>query len=50
MATINFSVPEAVKRDCKEGIKARNESAIIVELMRGAIGFEVSLDGLCASF
>ena len=37
MATVNFSVPEAIKRAFNETFQDRNKSAIIAELMREAI-------------
>lgn len=37
MATVNFSVPEDVKRDFNETFKGRNKSAIIADLMRRAV-------------
>ncbi len=37
MATVNFSVPEEVKRAFNETFKDQNKSAIIADLMREAI-------------
>ncbi len=37
MATINFSVPEDIKREFQETFAGENRSAIITELMRQAI-------------
>ncbi|TCT20868.1 hypothetical protein [Thiobaca trueperi] len=37
MATVNFSVPEAVKQSFNETFKDQNKSAIIAELMREAV-------------
>ncbi|MCC7279160.1 MAG: hypothetical protein IT487_12710 [Chromatiaceae bacterium] len=37
MATVNFSVPEAIKQAFNETFQGRNKSAIIAELMREAI-------------
>jgi hypothetical protein len=37
MATMNFSVPEQVKRDFQETFAGDNKSAIIADLMRRAV-------------
>lgn len=37
MATVNFSVPEEVKRAFNETFKDHNKSAIIADLMREAV-------------
>lgn len=37
MATVNFSVPEHVKKAFNETFKNRNKSAIIANLMREAV-------------
>lgn len=37
MATVNYSVPEAVKRAFNETFRGRNKSAIIAELMQRAV-------------
>jgi metal-responsive CopG/Arc/MetJ family transcriptional regulator len=37
MATVNFSVPEDVKRAFNEAFKGENKSAILTRLMRQAI-------------
>ena len=37
MATVNFSVPEDVKRAFDKTFKNRNKSAVIAELMRRAV-------------
>ena len=37
MATVNFSVPEEVKRAFNETFKDQNKSAIIADLMREAV-------------
>ena len=37
MATVNFSVPEPIKRAFNETFKDQNKSAIIAELMREAV-------------
>jgi metal-responsive CopG/Arc/MetJ family transcriptional regulator len=37
MATINFSVPEDIKREFQETFAGENRSAVITELMRQAI-------------
>lgn len=37
MATVNFSVPEAIKQSFNETFKDQNKSAIIAELMREAV-------------
>lgn len=37
MATVNFSVPEDVKKAFNRTFRGRNKSAIIAELMREAV-------------
>jgi len=37
MATVNFSVPEEIKRAFNETFKDQNKSAIIADLMREAV-------------
>lgn len=37
MATINFSVPEDLKREFQETFRDENKSAIIADLMRRAL-------------
>ncbi|MFP5405393.1 MAG: hypothetical protein ACLGHY_03300 [Gammaproteobacteria bacterium] len=37
MATVNFSVPEAIKDSFNAAFKGSNKSAIIAELMREAV-------------
>ncbi|MGQ0833365.1 MAG: hypothetical protein ACT4O5_00335 [Gammaproteobacteria bacterium] len=37
MATVNFSVPDNVKRDFDRAFQGENKSAVIADLMRGAI-------------
>jgi metal-responsive CopG/Arc/MetJ family transcriptional regulator len=37
MATVNYSVPEAVKQAFDETFKGRNKSAVIAELMQQAV-------------
>ncbi|HET9766522.1 MAG TPA: hypothetical protein VFS60_06730 [Thermoanaerobaculia bacterium] len=37
MATVNFSVPEAVKREFQETFAGENKSAIIARLMQQAV-------------
>jgi metal-responsive CopG/Arc/MetJ family transcriptional regulator len=37
MATVNFSVPEDVKKAFNEAFKDQNKSAIIADLMREAV-------------
>ena len=37
MSTVNFSVPEEVKRSFNEAFAGRNKSAIIADLMREAV-------------
>lgn len=37
MATVNFSVPDEVKREFQETFAAENKSAIIAGLMRQAV-------------
>lgn len=37
MATVNFSVPEEVKKAFNETFQGRNKSAVVAELMREAI-------------
>ena len=37
MATINFSIPDAVKREFQKTFAGENKSAIVAELMRRAI-------------
>ena len=37
MATVNFSVPDEVKKAFNETFKGRNKSAIIAEFMREAV-------------
>ena len=37
MSTVNFSVPEEVKRSFNEAFEGQNKSAIIAELMREAV-------------
>ncbi len=37
MATVNFSVPEAIKQSFNATFKGQNKSAIIAELMREAV-------------
>jgi hypothetical protein len=37
MATVNYSVPEEVKDAFNRAFAGRNKSAIITELMRGAV-------------
>ena len=37
MATINFSVPEDVKREFNEAFEGQNKSAVLTRLMRQAI-------------
>jgi metal-responsive CopG/Arc/MetJ family transcriptional regulator len=37
VATINFSVPEDVKREFNEAFKGENKSAVLTQLMRKAV-------------
>ena len=37
MATVNFSVPEDVKRAFNEAFGGQNKSAVLTRLMRGAV-------------
>jgi len=37
MATVNFSVPEHVKREFNQAFSGRNKSAVIANLMREAV-------------
>ncbi len=37
MATVNFSVPDDVKRDFNEAFAGENKSAVLTRLMRQAI-------------
>ena len=37
MATVNFSVPDEVKKAFDRAFKGRNKSAVIAELMRQAV-------------
>jgi metal-responsive CopG/Arc/MetJ family transcriptional regulator len=37
MATVNFSVPDEVKRAFNEAFSRQNKSAVIAELMREAV-------------
>ena len=37
MATVNFSVPEDVKREFNEAFKGENKSAVLTQLMRRAV-------------
>jgi metal-responsive CopG/Arc/MetJ family transcriptional regulator len=37
MATVNFSVPEEVKREFQEAFAGENKSAVIAGLMRQAV-------------
>lgn len=37
MATVDFSVPDAIKQSFNETFKDQNKSAIIAELMREAV-------------
>lgn len=37
MATVNFSVPEDVKRDFNEAFAGENKSAVLTQLMRQAV-------------
>lgn len=37
MATVNFSVPEEVKRAFNEEFEGENKSAVIADLMRDAV-------------
>ena len=37
MATVNFSVPDEVKREFQEAFAGENKSAIIASLMRQAV-------------
>jgi hypothetical protein len=37
MATVNFSVPEDVKKDFDQAFEGRNKSAVLTELMRQAV-------------
>lgn len=37
MATVNFSVPDEVKREFQETFAGENKSAIIADLMRRAV-------------
>jgi hypothetical protein len=37
MATVNFSVPDDVKADFDKAFGDQNKSAVIAELMRGAV-------------
>ncbi|HHQ43148.1 MAG TPA: hypothetical protein ENK20_12775 [Chromatiales bacterium] len=37
MATVNFSVPDEVKRDFDRTFKGENKSAVIARLMRQAV-------------
>ncbi|AFL75955.1 hypothetical protein [Thiocystis violascens] len=37
MATVNFSVPEAIKQSFNETFRDQNKSAIIADLMREAV-------------
>lgn len=43
MATVNFSVPEEVKEAFNRTFAGRNKSAIIAELMMGAVEEEALL-------
>ena len=40
MATVNFSVPEDIKKEFNEIFSGRNKSAIIADLMKQAIAEE----------
>jgi hypothetical protein len=40
MATVNFSVPEDVKKAFDRAFKNRNKSAVIADLMRRAVADE----------
>jgi hypothetical protein len=37
MATVNFSVPDDVKRDFNEAFEDQNKSAVLTRLMRQAV-------------
>lgn len=37
MATVNYSVPEEVKREFNEAFAAENKSAVVARLMRAAV-------------
>lgn len=37
MATVNFSVPEDVKREFNEAFAGENKSAVLTQLMRQAV-------------
>lgn len=37
MATVNYSVPDEVKRAFNEAFRGRNKSAIVADLMRQAV-------------
>lgn len=37
MATVNFSVPDDVKKAFNETFRGRNKSAVVAELMREAV-------------
>lgn len=37
MATVNFSIPEDVKKDFEKAFEGRNKSAVLTELMRQAV-------------
>lgn len=37
MATVNYSVPEAVKKAFDKAFKGKNKSAVIAEMMRRAV-------------
>lgn len=42
MATVNFSVPEAIKRRFNVTFKGRNKSAVLAQLMEEAVAQEES--------
>ena len=37
MATVNFSVPESVKREFNDTFSGQNKSAVVADLMREAV-------------
>lgn len=44
MATVNFSVPEQVKRAFNRAFARQNKSAVIAELMRDAVARQAQLE------
>ena len=43
MATVNFSIPDEVKKLFNEAFEGKNRSAVIADLMREAAEHELSL-------